>query len=466
MTAEVDLEQKLNKAFTDMAIPGMAIIASRHGEVVYEKFAGYRHVARQTPVTAETIFGLASLTKSVVAVAVMILQDQGKLNVSDNVIKWLPELKQWNQFYKRNITIHHLLTHTAGFSGMGAFHLARRESIEHDPDGDYLFGSFSGPDYVYSVQDLLVAMIKEDAPFIGKPGEVFNYSNESYALLQEIVERASGEEFALFADMYIFDPLEMEHAIFTFDDLTNLDNLTELYAFTKETPKEVFHSPAWWASGSIYGVGALKASAIDVQKYLELFRQNGLVNGVQIVSTESMEAMQSVQITTPNGVSYGYGLVVGTYQGQHVVGHGGGVKGISSFMLATTDLTVTVLTNIAEVPAEDVAFLVLDEWLKGEPEKGSLNKIIPLSDGQLQQYVGYYETNERQSVEVSLINEGLRLHIQHQSIDVKPIGKDQFILPDGKKVTFIIDEQGAVRGIFRGMRFIQKRSEAVGDESE
>src|SRR5690625_1839061 len=279
MTAEVDLEQKLNKAFTDMAIPGMAIIASQHGEVVYEKLAGYRHVARQTPVTAETIFGLASLTKSVVAVAVMILQDQGKLNVSDNVIKWLPELKQWNQFYKRNITIHHLLTHTAGFSGMGAFHLARRESIEHDPDGDYLFGSFSGPDYVYSVQDLLVAMIKEDAPFIGKPGEVFNYSNESYALLQEIVERASGEEFALFADMYIFDPLEMEHAIFTFDDLTNLDSLTELYAFTNETPKEVFNSPSWSASGSIYGVGALKASAIDVRKYLRLLSKNGFIHG-------------------------------------------------------------------------------------------------------------------------------------------------------------------------------------------
>ena len=455
------LDEKVNTVFTNAAIPGMAIIASQNGEVVYEKYAGYRDVAKQKHVNAETIFGLASLTKSVIAVAVMMLQDQGKVHVSDTVVTWLPELKQWDSLKGRNITIHHLLTHTAGFSGMGAFHLARRESIENDPDGNYLFGPFNGSDYVYTVQDLLDAMMKENAPFLAEPGEMFNYSNESYALLQEIIERASGEKFTTFAQKYIFAPLEMTRSIFSFDELAERTNITELYAFTKETPKEVFHSPAWWASGSIVGAGALKSSVADVQKYLELFRQNGRVNGVQLVSTEGMKAMKSTQTTTPNGVHYGYGLVVGSYDGEDVVGHGGGVKGISSYMLATDEIAVTVLTNIAEVAAENIALLVLNELLHGAEQREQPAKehhIITVPDHELQAYVGFYATNERQSVDVMLADEGLYLSIQGQpSIKVKPIGHDQFVLPDGKKVTFIRDGQGEVYGIFRGMRLILKK---------
>lgn len=461
MIDEAHLDEKVNIAFTNAAIPGMAIIASRNGEVVYEKYVGYRDVATQKHITAETIFGLASLTKSVIAVAVMMLQDQGKVHVSDTIVAWLPELKQWESLKGREITIHDLLTHTAGFPGMGAFHLARRESIENDPDGDYLFGSFNGSDYVYTVQDLLDAMMKENAPFIAAPGEMFNYSNESYALLQEIVERASGEKFTTFAEKYIFAPLEMTRSIFSFDELVERTNITELYAFTKETPKKVFHSPAWWASGSIVGAGALKSSAADVQKYLELFRQNGRVNGVQLVTTESMKTMKSTQITTPNGVYYGYGLIVGSYHGQDIVGHGGGVKGISSYMLATDEITVTVLTNIAEVAAENIALLVLDEFLYGTEQGEKLVEelhVITLPEDELQAYVGFYATNERQSVDVMLTDGSLYLSIQEQpSIKVKPIGHDQFVLPDGKKVTFIRDEQGEIYGIFRGMRLILKK---------
>lgn len=455
------LDDKVIRAFRAANIPGMAIIASRNGDVIYEKYAGYRNVKEQQVVTGETIFGLASLTKSVTALAIMLLRDEGKVNVTDRVVKWLPELKKWNEFYKRHITIHHLLTHTAGFSGMGAFHLARRESVEQDPDGAYLLGEFTGNDYVYTVRDLMAAMSQENAPFIGMPGDIFNYSNESYALLQEIVERASGETFSQFTETRIFKDLGMVDAKYTFDDITEEADVTELYAFTKETPKQVFHSASWWASGAIYSAGALKASARDVQKYLELFRLNGCVDGVQLISAESMREMKTAQVTTPNGVHYGYGLVVGSYGGEDVVGHGGGVKGISSYMLATDNITVTVLTNIAEVAAENLALLVLgacqtDKLTDEEPMMTS--HVESLSADTLQGYVGHYATNERQSVDVMVKAGGLQLHLQNNlTSDVQPIGNNQFILPDGKKVSFIADSDGVIQGIFRGMRYIQKR---------
>lgn len=468
------LKEQIEADVTEAQIPGMAMMVSRNGEVCLEHFSGYRDVKNQLPVTSDTIFGLASLTKSVVAVAVMMLQDAGKLQVSDHVVKWLPELKKWNTFYKQRITIHHLLTHTAGLSGMGAFHLARRESIEADADGEYLFGSFTGDHYVYTVRDLIEAMIKEDAPFVALPGEMFNYSNEGYALLQEIVERASGEEFASFVQTSIFQPLGMTRAIFSFDKTENVGDVTELYAFTKEPPKEVFHSPAWWGSGAIYGAGALKASAKDVQKYVELFRNDGEVEGVSLVSRESMKEMKRAHITTPNGVSYGYGLIVGTHRGHQVIGHGGGVKGISSFMLVCEqEITITVLTNIAEVSAENFAMTTLDVLLKDNIYDSDYNidkvdtHTMTLPPDMLAMYTGIYETNERQSVHVTAKENGLQLQIQQQSpVHVLPCGDHQFVLPDGKKVTFLLDEEGAVRGIFRGMRFIQKRSDANGLDNE
>ena len=453
------LDRKIENTSRAAKIPGMAVIAAREGKTVYENYVGYRDVDKELPVSEQTIFGLASLTKSVTALAIMMLQDQEKLHVTDHVVKWLPEMKKWNAFYKQHITIHHLLTHTAGFSGMNAFHLARRKSVEADPDGTYLLGEFDGKDYVQTVRDLIQAMIKENPDFIASPGEMFNYSNESYALLQEIIERASGKSFADFTKVAIFDPLHMESAMFTFDEIGDTKEVTEIYAFTHEKPKSVFHSPNWWDSASIYSAGALKASAMDVQRYLEVYRQNGKINGEQLISAELIEVMKTRHITTPTGIDYGYGLVLGTYNQKQVVGHGGGVKGISSYMLTIDDITITVLTNIAEIAAEQIAFSVL-EAMEGPTVEKPIEKVIQLSAQELQPYTGYYLTNERQSVVVSIVDDGLQLRLQNNlTSNAKPIGNDQFQLPDGKKVQFIKNQTGDITGIFRGMRFIEKRSE-------
>ncbi len=457
------LDSKIEQMYQEANIPGLAVVAAHKGNIMYEKYAGFRDVANKLPVTSDTIFGLASLTKSVVALSIMMLQDKDKIDVTDRVVKWIPELKQWNEFYKQNITIHHLLTHTAGFSGMNSFHLARRESVEKDPDGTYLLGEFNGNGYVETVRDLIEAMMEENAPFIAKPGEIFNYSNESYALLQEVVERASGQTFAEFTHEHIFQVLGMTETMYTFNDLLSEAEVTEIYAFTKEHPKKPFHSPTWWKSGKIYGAGALKASAKDVQKYIELYRANGEVNGTRLISAEAVKTMKTPQATTPNGVQYGYGLVIGTYQGEELVGHGGGVKGISSYMLAAEEITVVVLTNIAEVAAENIAVQVFDAWKQVDDKvKLATPEIISLTEKQLARFVGFYETNERQSVDVTIKEGGLQLRLQNNVIShVKPIGNDQFLLPDGKKVTFLTNADGEVQGIFRGMRYIQKGSDKL-----
>src|SRR5699024_1815408 len=112
---------------------------------------------------------------------------------------------------------------------------------------------------VQSVADVMKAMAETDYTVLGAPGEVFNYSNESYAMLQEIIERASGEAFIPYVESHIFNPLQMERSVFLTEDLKRHENVTELYAYTKEKEKSVFHSPAWWDVGNIYSNGSLKA---------------------------------------------------------------------------------------------------------------------------------------------------------------------------------------------------------------
>src|SRR5699024_10783859 len=190
---------------------------------------------------------------------------------------------------------------------------------------------------------------------IAKPGELFNYSNEGYALLEEIIKRASKITYISFINENIFMPLEMNHSVFTLEELKNFKEVTELYAFTKDNARERFFSPIWWTSGEIYGAGALKSTTNDLLKYLEIFKNDGYANGVKILSKAAVETMTTADIETPNTNKYGYGLMVGEFAGKKVIGHVGGVKGVSSYMLVCKELEYESvdITNSAELPSED-----------------------------------------------------------------------------------------------------------------
>lgn len=134
------LTNKLTEKFNQDKVKGLALQAAINKKITYEYFYGSYNEEDQAP-TEDTLFGVASLTKSVTAVGIMKLQDEGKLSVTDLVSDWLPDLNL-NKSAKKTMQIHHLLTHTAGFPGMNAFNLARLESLKQDPDAPHLFGEF------------------------------------------------------------------------------------------------------------------------------------------------------------------------------------------------------------------------------------------------------------------------------------------------------------------------------------
>src|SRR5699024_10339376 len=282
---KVQLDNIIEDAANRAQIPGMAFVISQHGKPIYEKYVGYRNQAELLPVTSDTIFGLASITKSLVCLAVMQLQDAGKLHINDLVTTWLPDLQLPNADFAEEIQIHHLMSHTSGLPGLPLVHSARAESIQRDPDGAYLFDKKLPKEtpVVHSVDDVITGMNNLNYEMLGSPGTIFNYSNEGYALLQKIIELASGMSFVSYINKHIFEPLQMHDAYFRMEDIPDDAQVTEIYAYTKDK-QSVFHSHIWWDVGAIYANGSLKCSITDLMKYMEVYRQNGTVNGEQIVS--------------------------------------------------------------------------------------------------------------------------------------------------------------------------------------
>src|SRR5690625_2770337 len=123
------LDQVLTKKCQEAKIPGMALVVAKDGKPIFEKYYGYRDVEKKLPVNGETVFGIASITKSFTTLAVMQLADKGKLSIFDPVIKWLPEFTLVDDTLTPLVTIHHLMTHTTGLPGLPLVHQARATSI-------------------------------------------------------------------------------------------------------------------------------------------------------------------------------------------------------------------------------------------------------------------------------------------------------------------------------------------------
>ena len=174
-----------------------SILIAREGKVLFSKGYGMANHELDVPNTPHTKFRLGSITKQFTAMAILILQQQGKLNVHDKIKKYMPDApKAWD-----DITIEHLLTHTSGIYNY-------TESLE-----------FLKTLPVRVTLKELIAKFK-DRPLNFKPGEKFSYSNSGYIVLGQIIETASGQNYPSLLKQAIFDPLGMTE--------TGYDNATSI----------------------------------------------------------------------------------------------------------------------------------------------------------------------------------------------------------------------------------------------
>jgi len=316
----------IQQTISDGTIPGAVLMVGRDGSVIYQKAYGHRTLEPHVePMTLDTIFDLASLTKVIVTTpAVMQLVEKGKVRLNDPVAKYLPEFAQNG---KEDITVRQLLTHYSGLA----------------PDLDLKI-AWEGKQTAYG---MAMALTPDDPP-----GSKFSYSDVNFIVLGELVERVSGETLDEYALRHIFVPLKMMHTRFVPPAAWRAGWIEKIaptqYDENERMLRGVVHDPTARRMGGVAGHAGLFSTGDDLAKYAQ-----ALLNGGDgILSALSVEKMTRPEQPPAAPVLRGFGwdidspfssnrgdlFPVGSY------GHTG-FTGTSMWIDPTTHSYVILLTN-------------------------------------------------------------------------------------------------------------------------
>lgn len=316
--------EKLFKASAER-MPGAVMGVIVDGELVWVKAAGVRETEKNAAVTPETVFRIASMTKSFTAMAILKLRDEGKLSLDDPVAKYVPVLADLSYPTSDSpaITIRHLLTHSEGFP-------------EDNPWGDRQLAQ---------TDETIRAWMKAGIPFSTAPGTAFEYSNYGFGILGLIVAKASGKSYADYVRDNILRPLGMNASTFEMSQVPR-----EQIALGYRREDNSWKPEPILAHGSFGSMGGLWTNAHDLARYvaflLSAFPPRDEPERGPIKRSSARE-MQQLWRFSPGGAyrsttdaplqlgvsGYGYGLGVSQdCRFAYVIGHGGGLPGYGSLM--------------------------------------------------------------------------------------------------------------------------------------
>lgn len=458
-------ENEANQIMTSNQIPGAALGLNKNGEVLYFKGFGYRDVKKELEVTLHTVFGIASMTKSFTCVAIMQLQEAGKLSVHDQVIDHLPNFQMPNNEHTEDVTIHHLMTHTSGLPPSSTHIYARKESIEEDPSAiDYgLDLTDHQGESIYTYDELLTHISNLELKPLSAPGESFSYSNDCYGVLGALITKVSEMPYERYVTEKILQPAQMSNSFFDLEELMNRDEVAMLYAKKKSASgATVYEAPVWWDAPSMRATGYLKSTAHDLLRFLEIFRTKGTVENERVLTEASVEQMIFPHVEFEPGKFYGYGLrIIPDHNGSTLIEHGGGLKGVSSSMSVIPDqgLTGVVLSNLDSVP--------IDRLLKGafntiQNKEFSYSPFqfqdYDIMEAELTRFVGTYKSDEGMNVTFDVKDGHLRLHSGNTSEKLRCIGKNSFLTKSKQVISFPIAASGEVDRVRYSSRQIYKEN--------
>jgi uncharacterized protein YbbC (DUF1343 family) len=280
---EARLDAVMHQAIDRGELPGAVILVVHGDRVVFRKAYGLRsRKPAEIPMTVDTVFDLASLTKPVAtATSIMLLLEQGKLRLSDRVVDYLPG---FGQHGKDKITLEHLLLHTSGL-------------IADNPESDYRDG-----------RDKALERINDLTP-LAEPGARFVYSDINFILLGEVVGRVAGESLDQFARKHVFEPLGMKETTFRPQGALR-ERAAPTEARAGRFEPGVVHDPRAYALGGVAGHAGLFSTADDLARFARMLLRGGALDGQRLLAADTLRTM-----TTPRPVPRGlraYGWDVDT----------------------------------------------------------------------------------------------------------------------------------------------------------
>lgn len=414
---------KIDAVFADYgtATPGCAVGIYQRGQVRYAKGYGMADLNLGVPISPTTVFDIGSTSKQFAAASIVMLANEGKLSLSDDVRKYIPELPS----YGKTITIDHMLRHTSGLRDYNGLL--------------YLAGHFT--EDITNDDDALGIIIRQKALNF-EPGSRWDYSNTGFFLLSTIVKRITGRTLAEYSRERIFGPLGMTVSHFR-------DN----------------HAAILPERATAYGPGPAGGFVIDMSNWdqtgdgavnttvLELARWDANFFDPKVGGTALIERMQE-RGTLNNGdtLNYARGLFVDKYRGLRRVHHGGAWAGYRAMLMRFPDqgVTIGIACNVASANTQKRATDVADVILAGAfpeaaapgPAKGTAAAPAPGIDPA--PYLGLYFADALQSVvEITADSGRLVAHAMGRAWPLDPIGDDRFGY-EGRTVEFKFSDQRRV----------------------
>src|SRR5688572_28889854 len=347
--------EKFTKAYVGPA-PGCAAAVSLNGETVFEKAFGLADLEHNVPNTPQTIFESGSVAKQFTAAAIVLLHQDGKLNLDDPVMKHIPELPDFGW----PLTIRHLLNHTSGLRDWGAV-LG-------------LTGAGRGDRVV--TQDLALDVIIHQRALNFTPGSEYSYSNSGYNLAAIIVERVSKQKFPAFVEERLFKPLGMKNSSWRDDYQRIVPGRAQAYSRQGNGPWRL-NMPFM----NVYGNGGMLTTVGDWMKWNAMLDSQAL--GAPLVTVLETRGV----LNDGRKIAYALGLIVQTYKGLKDVSHGGSTAGYQTFLARYPDnkVSIGVMCNGTAPGAGGIAAGITDEIFgpypetpKTEPAKVSVEELTRL----------------------------------------------------------------------------------------
>ncbi len=391
------LSAKVDSLFSEWnkpGSPGAAVGVVYQGKLIYIKGFGEADIETGAPIRPETIFHVASVSKQFTAYAIVLLAQEGKLSLDDDIHKYLPEVPDFG----KTITIRQLIHHTSGLRDQWNLLAMAGWQLDDVITKEHIFN-----------------LVKRQQELNFEPGSAHAYCNTGYTLLAEIVARVGKQPFREWMQEQVFKPLNMKNTLFYDDDERIVKGRAYSFYRSPGGGSEAYKKSV--LSYANAGATSLFTTVTDLARWVNNFRSPMVGNQATMT-----QMLQRGRLTKGDTIPYAFALVHEKYKGLDYYGHGGADAGFRSFIayFPKEDYGFIVLSNQAEFNPGKKALDVASLYLQPKEEKkvdkalaaAAPSDVYKIDPARFDQYAGSYESTERPGFILTYKREGSRYFAQ------------------------------------------------------
>jgi CubicO group peptidase (beta-lactamase class C family) len=466
----IDVNQKLAgfdefmaKTLKDWNAPGIGVGVVVGDKLVFAKGYGYRDYEKKLPITAQTLYPIASNTKLFTAMAAGMLVEEGKLTWDRPIKESVPTIEFYNSYLNNTITLRDMLAHRTG--------ITRHDSIWYKSD--------------FSTKELFERLKYLDPK--ESPRQIFLYNNMMYAGVGYSIQLQSGKTWAGFVREKIFQPLSMTHTVFSIADMLKQPDYGVPFDERRDS-FELYKIPYYEDTDGLAAAGAIISNIEDMSHWLIALMNNGMYNGKQVLPPKVIDATLQPAIALPNAgaqargwweilnQAYGMGRWTASYRGHLIAFHGGDLPGfhsqISYMPQEHIGVIVFVIGNHTAPLYNPISYNVYERLLgmeqtpwtdrlldirlknkkaateaRGKAGFGRVPNTKPSHD--LSEYVGQYDHPAYGTLKISIKDNALRFDFHKIGLPLAHFHYDRFDSPDDEEegkwsINFSTNPQGDV----------------------